>query len=393
MDEEPATNESDYPDQAPPIQDIKPINMPEPAKVIEPTHNFEPDPVPVLESVPASASDNVNYRPDATQVTPATAQPQPAVESSPEKPSPGMIVLQWMTYALWGWTVLAMSILVVIVLTSYLVPNSNVGDSPVYSMAALLVLLPMAVICDKFYMKHEHEKKTGAAAVVMIIHAVIFALFGIGALIVIVFQLVTMFVSASSSELTQVMLYGAIIITILYALVFLRTVLPKSMFKLRVPFLILMLSIVGVICAFGIFGPIMAARETRNDVLIENNLSTISSDIESYANKNNYLPTSLNSLPLIGDAKKLVTDNLVAYKKDSTPYGADTEYQAYYYQLCVNYKKASKNQDTYTSYSRAEKDGYSEHLSTYSHGAGDVCYKLKAVNYDSSGPAPMSGLN
>lgn len=317
-------------------------------------------------------------------VTPPVAQP-PTV-AKPNLNSPGLIVLQWLTYAFWGWTVIAMSVLTSLVLVFYLIKNADIGDSVLYGMAAVLVLLPISVICDIFFIKQEPKKKTGVMSVVAIIHAVIFALFGIGSLVVVAFSLMSLLVSSSGTETTMVALYSSLIIAFLFAALFLRTILPKKLYKLRRYFVILMIVIVGIICAFGIFGPIMDARLTRNDKLIENNLSTVSEAVNTYVTDNKKLPDNLSSLDLIGDAKKLVTDNLVTYKKDSAPvYQPDPYYKTgsggFYYQLCVTYKKASSHKYA-TPMIDSSDGGYSPYISTYSHPAGEKCYKLSASNYD-----------
>jgi len=306
-------------------------------------------------------------------------KPAQPVDAKPtESHNPGLIVLQWLTYAFWGLTAIALSVLTGLVLTATLVKNSDVGDAPVYSLAAVLVLLPLSVVCDFFYSKHEPEKKTGAASVVMVIHAVLFALYGIGSLITVVFSLVTLFVSASDNSSTLVVLYNSLIMTFLSICLFLRTLIPKRIFKYRRIFMLLMVAIATIICLFGIAGPIMEARSLRNDKLIENNLSSITDKLSDYAEKNNRLPDSLSELTLSGDAKALVTNNLVAYHKDSSPSG--TSLDAYYYQLCVTYKK-EKISD-YDHYDSSSYDGYSTRVSTYAHPAGNKCYKVKTYEHN-----------
>jgi len=144
-----------------------------------------------------------------------------------------------------------------------------------------------------------------------------------------------------------------------------------------------MILIIGAICAFGIFGPTIEARLTRNDKLIESNLSTVGEAVNSYASKNSRLPDNLSVVTLLNDAKKLVTDNLVTYKKDSAPTSATNEYgETFYYQLCVTYKKAKDYQYADTSTYSNGVDDYSDYVSAYYHPAGYYCYKLKAINYD-----------
>ena len=407
MDIDPTSDESDFPESTPPVPSVEtepntdPINLPEtpfvnaprPELVLQPMSEMvqsRPEPEAKKEEPEKTYQ---NHRPDVHQFKAAL----PVLKNEePEKPdlavsSPGLIVLQWLTYTFWGWTVLAMSVLVIIVLTFFLNKSLDVGDSPLYSMAAVLVLLPIAAICDFLYIKREPLQKTGGASVVTIIHAVIFALFAIGALISVVFSLVTLMISASGSEMTNITLYGGLIIAVLYALLFLRTILPKFLVKFRTVFVILMVAIVGTICAFSIFGPVNEAKLTRNDKLIVANLSTVNEAITSYANTKNGLPVDLGSLKLSGDAKKLVTDDLVKYQKDTTPYGAGSDYTTYYYQLCVNYAKADTSQNPHSSSdsSYASDDGYSEYLSTSSHGAGNTCYKLKTIDYGSGYPTPI----
>ena len=410
MDIDPTSNESDFPESTPLVPSIEtepstdPINLPDtpfvnvprPELVLQPISEMvQPQPeAEKPESEPEKSY--VSHRPDAHQFRAS----QPVLETKEHEKKdvtasgPGLIVLQWLTYTFWGWTVLAMSILVIIVLTFFLDKSLSVGDSPLYSMAAVLVLLPIAAICDFLYIKREPLQKTGAASAVTIVHAVIFALFAIGALISVVFSLVTLMISASGSETTNIYLYGGLIIAVLYALVFLRTILPKFLVKFRTAFVILMVVIVGTICAFSIFGPVNEAKLTRNDKLIVANLSTVNEAITSYTNTNSKLPTDLNSLKLTGDAKKLVTDKLVIYQKDSAPYSAGSDYPTYYYQLCVNYTKADTTQSSYSSGSIYDSgDGYSSYLTTYGHGAGNTCYKLKTIDYGSGYPTPVPMTN
>ncbi|MEP7204995.1 MAG: hypothetical protein ABI716_02275 [Candidatus Saccharibacteria bacterium] len=351
----------------------QPARGPEAVPVINTPPKFQPDPAPRQWS---AAEPVVAAQP--VQFTPA-----PAVTSVAElaENNPKLIILQWLTYAFWGFTVLSMSFLVVTVL-AFFVNKADFADAPLYGIAAVLVLLPLSVICDIFYTKHEPAEKTGVAAVVMSIHAVIFALFAIGSLITIVFSIVSLIVSSSDTQGTMVTLYSALIIALLYVVVFLRTILPGRLLKLRLPFVILMAVIVGVICVAGFIGPVADAQLTRTDKLIEANLPAVGDGVSAYASKNNRLPDSLGNLTLTGDANKLIADNLVTYKKDSGP-SSGAQAGSFYYQLCVTYKKALENPYATSSY-RYDNNGYSSMITSYYHAAGDVCYKLEATYYDYS---------
>jgi hypothetical protein len=157
-----------------------------------------------------------------------------------------------------------------------------------------------------------------------------------------------------------------------------------------------MLIAVGVVCAYGIFGPIADNQITRNDKLIEANLPTIGEVVSTYASDNNRLPKSLDNLTLTGDAKKLVTDKLVTYKiEGNSTFNSVGAPNDFYYQLCVTYKKASTDQDitptpVYNSSSASSSStplistgsNYSDYVTTIPHPAGDKCYKLMTYNND-----------
>ncbi|HSX24114.1 MAG TPA: hypothetical protein VLE74_03380 [Candidatus Saccharimonadales bacterium] len=362
-------------------------NQPQPEQPPQPlpAEQYNPVPIPPPPAPSSTFSPAVPPQPVAAPVGPAPAH---------HNTNAGLIVLQWLTYAFWGWTVLGVSILVATVLASF-ITGTPTGDFTPYGLAAVLVLLPIAVVCDIFYSKQEPPKKTGPASLVMIIHAVLFALFAIGSLIAVVFSLVSLFTSSSDSSGAQVALYSAMIITVLYAAVFLRTLHPRRTPWISRFFPIFMVVVVGIIAILGITGPMAKARLTRNDKLIENNIGTIQTSISSYTNKNKRLPTDLGSLKLSGDAQKVIDKKLVTYKPESStatvlPVGNTlnsrlaTTYQpptTYYYQLCATYKKASDSR--YNSYRSTATDsgGYSTYVTTYDHPAGETCYKLKTDSF------------
>lgn len=140
--------------------------------------------------------------------------------------NPGTLVLQWLVYAFWGWTVLAVSIMTWAIISFYM-DGLNISDTALYGVAALLVLLPLSLGCDIFYHKKEPEVKTGAASVIMIIHSVIFALFGIGSLISAVLSGVNLLIGDNTIGVLNT-LFTSLIIFAIYLSVFLRTILLKK---------------------------------------------------------------------------------------------------------------------------------------------------------------------
>lgn len=316
--------------------------------------------------------------------TPETTTPAAVV--APTHSSAGSLVLQWLTYAFWGWLILALIWLVTIVLVNAILDEPVTGMVP-YAIAASLVLLPLAFFTDRFYAKQEPVKKIGGEAVIMVIHAVLFAILGIIALIVTVFTALSFTInitgaSESDSQLVALLITG--FTTLLYAAAFLRTLNP---FQNKKPVRIFRLSMLGLtilLLVLALVGPLAKGFATRNDRLIEQNLSYVESSISSYIQDNEKLPDSLNDVkPTSEEAEQLIKDNLVTYKKDPAvtkenllKTSTTTEHR---YQLCVVYAEASKNSDRYPMSYQINKKEYATYLSTSNHGKGEVCYKLQTT--------------
>jgi hypothetical protein len=351
-------------------------------------------------------SQNTVFTPE-TQFAPSQPQPVAAPVPAKEPANAGLIVLQWLTYAFWGWTVLALSFLTTSVVANFI--DSSYEDwFSSYGIAAVLVLLPISYICDSFYAKKEPAKKVGAETVVMVIHAVIFALFGIGALITAVISLVILFTSSGGSQGALISLISALIISVFYAITFLRTLNPGMVRWLQYKYKLIMLVAVGLIALLGLIGPVANERLTRDDRLLVAELPALSNAINDYARENDRLPDDLEVLSLRGDTKQLVSRKLVEYKPEEsqtatrlpattfdTTNGTNLSRQsnslilndidqekAHRYQLCVVYKKESRNRYNYggADYSK-DPDGYATYLSVYEHPEGRTCYKLKTTDY------------
>ncbi len=354
--------------------------------------NTAADVAPATDSIPSVGQPVTT--PQSTVAEPAQSV-QPVAEKTAA--NPGLIILQWLTYAFWGWTVLALSFLTATVVSNY-VTGSDSSSFSAYAIAAVLVLLPISFVCDSFYSKREPAKKVGAEVWVMVIHAVLFALFAIGALITAVFSVVALLTSSGNSDGVVVTLVSALIIAGFYGLTFLRTLNPARITWLRRGYRFIMLATVGVLAIVGIVGPAAQARLTRDDRLISDNISTVSSQISTYADNNQKLPESLEALNLSGDAGELIDRRLVVFEPKgkvvtSDPslssdtnlrsssvvdqYRVDTHWR---YQLCVNYKKDQTSRYGSYSYSdsvNADSEGYGTYVTADQHPAGRVCYKLR----------------
>lgn len=351
---------------------------------------MEPHDQPSIPPTQPATSD-VPTAPVRVISSPVEAQSQSVPHKEPT--NAGLLVLQWLTYAFWGWTVLALSVLATTVLANLIEGADTAGFTP-YGIAAVLVLLPISFVCDHFYSKKEPQKKTGPETLVMVIHAVLFALFGIGSLIFAVFSLVQLGVGSGDSSSAVVGLLSSLIIAVFYAFTFLRTLNPGITPWIRRYYKFGMLAAISVIAVMALVGPVAQERRTRDDRLIRENLNSIESGINEYARTNNRLPDSLELLTFsYGDVETLIERDLVEYK----PVGAVTSRtsvnslrnfnndlsivpQEYRYELCVTYKEEAPSRNGYGG-SDVDSEGYTTYLSTYNHPAGRVCYKLRTTDY------------
>lgn len=352
---------------------------------------------PVVTDIP------VADRPDTSQpaATPASA----VIEDLPH-PGPGMMVLQWLVYALWGWTVLALSGLVILVVNQLLAKNDNgvsywYGDGISYLLAAVIVLFIISLACDLFYARAErkHARTTGTN-VIMIIHAVLFALFGIGALISSVFGGVRLLIgdTADTSGAVASILSGGIIF-VLYGLTLLRTLRPRWIKGVVTVYWLLMATALVAGVVLGVMGPAAQARLRAQDAVIENALPSLAESINVHANETGTLPRGLNELTNLdqygdgSDVKRLIDENLVQYKpgeklplataqgmgtiKPGVDWQDGTVATIYHYQLCVDYKTAYGTSDSSSSYRQNKGQPYDTHISTYGHRAGNTCYDVQ----------------
>ena len=305
---------------------------------------------------------------------------QPPVHA-PEKPvhnTPGVIILQWLTYAFWGWLIIGLIWLIALVLMHTLTESKEaVIDMLPYAIAGTIVVLPIALICDLFYRKREPKKKTGGASVIMIIHAVIFALLGIGALILAAFMLVNMMLTSSRDIDGQlVTVYTAGSAAALYTFAFLRTLQPFKK-SLSILYSSVMATAATLLLVFAFAGPLISSLSMKQDNLIRNSISTIHSSVSDYINERGELPASLADVSIQDEESlALIQEGKITYKAEGkaiqvSSYGTKNT-PVLRYQLCTTFEHARNNSSTIRS-SRTEYQSYPD---TYRHPAGPVCFKL-----------------
>jgi ABC-type multidrug transport system fused ATPase/permease subunit len=316
------------------------------------------------------------------------------------------MVLQWLVYALWGWTVFSLSWLVALVVGQLIEggdegsSRSMYGEGISYLLAAVIVLFIIALVSDIFYARAErkHTSTTGTN-VIMIIHAVIFALFGIAALIASVFGGVSLMVgdATNTSEATSTIITGAIIF-VLYGATLLRTLRPRWIKGVAPLYWVFMAVTVVISIALGVMGPAAQARLAAQDEIIENNLPSLAESINAHAKETGSLPKSLNELTNLDeygdgdDVKKLIDSNRVTYTPgerltndsrasiqtapESSQMGGTVQ-TAYHYELCVTYETSSGSSYSYPARDSGNEQQYDTYISTYGHPKGEKCYDIQ----------------
>jgi hypothetical protein len=231
--------------------------------------------------------------------------------------------------------------------------------------------------------------------VIMVIHTVIFALLGIGALITIAFSVVSLLLGSGSTTGPLIAIIVAATAVILYVLTLLRTVRPFGFVTYRRVFRIVMLVAALAIATWGLLGPVAQANRTKDDRMVKNAMQVVYEQINSYATDKKALPPSLEAA-LDSDAnysyrgdisrsqvEDVIHRQLITYTRDATPASPSLDYltnpsdKALYYTLCATYKYDSNPTSYGSSGSVANSDEYSAYYTSYERvHAGKNCYKL-----------------
>jgi len=307
-------------------------------------------------------------------------QPQPSISN--EKPVTAItLLLQWLMYAFYGWALIAFIYLISSTVYYYLNGKnaaSYASLSP-YAITAIVILLGIAVLCNVLYQKNEPSTKKGSAAAIMIIHAVIFALFAIGALIATIFIIVAYYVSGNGeSSVVWAGFITGLLVFLLYAVTFIRTINPPRFKWINRTYMIGMIAVATLLIVFAIIGPTLRTLNSKNDQLIENNIGSVATTISDKLNNDGTLPESLSSLNLSGNALKITMNNILTYIPNSLP----ASYPYFYYELCANFKYASSgyNSSTSTSQNADDSANYSDFPNYSSHPSGHYCYLVSVAS-------------
>lgn len=342
---------------------------------------------------------------------PIPLPPTPSVESTPPQSLPSQqtprqgvsakqIVLQWLSYSLWCWSLATIATLLSSSLTYYFVSGAKESGSyewQLYFVAAMICLVPAAFFVDRLFSKAEEPKKHGFSAVVMVLNAVGVFLAALGSSITFVISIFRLVLSPADTRGTQILLISSSIVALLSFALFFRILYLEKFKSFPALFRYTMLGVSVLALIMTLVGPFVRELSLKDDRLLEEGLSSLNESIREYVTEKDTLPESLTQLDLDDyneDKARLIRDrNMVRYTKDPSSTSSESNSSSLNrtgtsslrvtatitylrYQLCVTYKGEKG-----TNYSSAydSREEYSQYLSNYYHPKGEVCYKLQQI--------------
>lgn len=364
---------------------------------------------------------------DATPTTNEIVQPTPPPSVTPKLQNSSVtLVLQWLSYASWLWFSGAILWLSAVVIGYFVEGSSVVSEVEMvaYPIAAAVVLLLTSAVIDLFYARREPAHKEGFATVIMVIHAVIYALCGIGMLIITVFSLINLLIQGGTTNIagkgSLVILLMSLVGLVVYIGLIARITLSARIKRLPIVIAAVMavLCIGFVIAAFT--GPVANAIVAKQDKQLETALPDVAYAVDDYVRSNGKLPNSLESIDFSNsyyggsaeDTKAVVAQGLVKYTPNTkaprdegsiyytqgedsslrTGESTKSSYLTYYYRLCVTWHAEKKTggyttdpvpADDLSSTSGVSSSVINDpsYITTYTHKKGEQCYDLSSTSY------------
>lgn len=356
-----------------------------------------------MENKPSQSSSSVPSAHDDQELLPEHAGPSHAALTHDEKPAysgPITAILQWLSYAFWGWVAVALAALVSLI-ANYVLNGYQGGFEPIaYIVAGALVLTPIALVCDILFSKREEDHKRGIAMVIMVIHAVLYALLAVAALATTVFSLISILLSEGSATDSTTLAITAGTLVVFYGLLFIRIIKPAVKTKLRLTIRLVLLAIVLGAITWAIVGPVAQTYLRKDDRRTASAAQIATIIIDNSVAQGNKLPENLEetvSVNTIGftnadieQVKGALKDGLVTYTPntkspvtETDSFASDVTLTTYFYEICVTYKYDDDTREgTPGTKMPVDSDGYLHGLSGTSGKAGKHCYDLKAVTSD-----------
>lgn len=308
--------------------------------------------------------------------------------------SPSVAIFQWLSYAFWGWTAVATAALIATCVNFALNGYSSNYESVAYVVAAALVLLPIAFVCDILFSRQERNEKNRVGMVIMVIHAVLYTLITVGALATLVFSLVGMVISDTADINSQIVTaVTAASVVVFLGILVVRIMKPMVGTSFRTIVRGVLTLIVLLAMIWGIASPVAQTIMRKDDDRAKQAVELVQLYINSYVGNEDALPATISEAvdankALLGDVEaRTITsaaeDGLITYRSNTQP-AVDVNndsidgQRSHFYELCVTYAYADENRDNSNQYYSSSPDAYLGDVPGSSTEAGTECYEIKA---------------
>lgn len=306
--------------------------------------------------------------------------------------SPAVAIFQWLTYVFWGLTALLVTVLVGA--SAELVANGYAGSMQlgwvIFVIAAVFVLLPLSLTFDYFFSRHERDHKIGIGMVLMVIHAVLAALFAVTGLALAVYSAASMVVFADEASDMVTLLASAVAAMVIFGLIFIRIMRPATRSRLRLIVRTALFLLISGALVWAIVGPATQVVTRQQDDRMVLALQSTSTIISGYAYAESELPNKLEDAlqySYFGDTgldslEKNLASGRITYTPNILPASSEDGLTTLYYEVCATFDYADETRGQYSYGVSADERGFSESFIDISTEAGTTCYKLKYVLTD-----------
>lgn len=315
-----------------------------------------------------------------------------AKNNKPITESAGIITLQWLTYLFWGLAVLATNILVSVLVSFWVMPSlSESSEAVAYAVAASLIVMPIAFVCDVFFSKRENSLKSPVASIGRVVFTIIYALASLGGLVALVFNLINIVLNGINSNDTWVAIATSSTVFIAYLLLFVRVIRPHFVNWWRAFYRLFVALSVLVIAGLAIAGPVTDAIKTRQDRALRSSMEFVVNSIRDNVNSGRPLPKTIDEAISVSpdylysqtqsnNSKDFAKKNIIIYIPDSKPAISTDGTITYYYQICGVFEYDSNVREGGTSPVKTDS-AYSEYLDFGQIKAGKSCYNISTSYY------------
>lgn len=304
--------------------------------------------------------------------------------------TPAFVTMQWLSYAFWALASIAI-VYLVSVITNYVlnVDTTVTTEAVAYAVAASFIVLPLAFTLDVFFSRHEDDNKSNASSVVMVVHAVGFAVISVIALITAVFNLINMVLNDYDDKGLWIAVVAAVTTCVLFGILFIRTIKPELFPRLREYYRYLILALILIAGFWAIFGPGAKALDTKQSRGVRDSMMQITSAVDNYVTSNGTLPKDIDAMMSAGyyfgdvstsQMKDYIVRGVLSYEPNTKAFTEADGVKTFYYKICGTFDRDLMMGGGMTNM-MAREDGYYNSLDLGNVTAGTHCYDMATGSF------------